>query len=422
MNISPGFDPMRRLLDGLNSGSVILKRPDVRRELLKHLGQKLAANVWPIAISLMLATAIYLGNHERTSEEFVRNVAVKVAGIPENVRIGIDPPTVRVVFRGSSEDRIRLDTDPPVITLAYRPLGPNGLAVKLKGRDIRFSSRRGFASVPAVRFEPSTVRLVEDTIASMTFPIDPPRLDGTPYRGFRAEVTDYSPREAVVTGGSLRLQAWDSLGYRLQLEPVSVEGRASPFTADTALRFPGGDEEPGIVLPDTAVTVKVSIAPPRSKRAFANVPVRLSLPQNFSFPATLEIEPPSVLVTLVGVEEQLNEVAIDRIAVYAEVATNALPPSATNGFEVALVARIPHDKSISEVNISPDTVRLAATFPAPGLPARENGAPPSANTGTGSPAADSPIEPAGNGDAPQSHEQSADSAPAAISNEPPTRQ
>lgn len=335
----------------------------LRRAFAVGIRRRVVANRLPILFSIVLATALYNLLHERAvKEEFVRNVAVKVRGVPEKTRVGIEPSTVRVVFRGSRADMLGLDMSPPVVNVNYPGVGvgSTGVEVKLTPRSLPIGGMRGFGSVAVVRFEPEKVRVIEDEVASISFDIDPPRLDGTPYRGYRAEVADYSPKKATVTGGGRRLKGWDSLGFRLQLPPVSVEGRAGDFSREVEVLPPAGEDAMDVELPTMPVKVDVRIAPPRDNRTLDNIPVRLSLPQDFAFPASMEVEPKSVKMTLVGVEEQLREVGVADVAVYAEISQDAIPGEGTNAFEVALVSRIPQDKSIAEVNLTPPTVTITA--------------------------------------------------------------
>lgn len=357
----------RRFIDSSRALLAALSNPAARRAVAANLGRSIHANRVSIAISLLLATAIYFAIHERPMEEFVRTVAVKVRGAPANSSVGIDPPTVRVVFRGSREDMAGLDMSPPVIYAQYSAAtsNENGVVVRLKKkRDVKLSGMRGFGSVAVVSLEPDKVTLVEDQEASIGFDIDPPPLVGTPYGGYLAEIIDYSPTRATVRGGSRRLKGWTSLGYRLQLPPVSVEGRAESFSSKVNILPPKGEDAMDVTLPATQVEVNVRIVAPRDNRTLEDIPVRLSLPADFALPEKISVSPTHVNMTLVGVREQIDKLAAGDVAVYAEVAADSLPQSATNGVEVALVPRIPQDKSIFEVNLTPPSVVLTPTFPA----------------------------------------------------------
>lgn len=116
----------------------------------------------------------------------------------------------------------------------------------------------------------------------------------------------------------------------------------------------------------------MSVSEQRDQQILEDIPVRLSFPQGFVFPHGVVVEPPSVNATLVGAKEQLRDVAASNLTVYAEVPADAPLLSATNALEVSLVARIPQDKSIFEVNLTPSAVRLTAEAapspPAPSLP------------------------------------------------------
>lgn len=225
-----------------------------RRAIVVSAWRRLVENRVPVVISLVLATLIYYGIHDRPTEEFVRNVAVKVRGAPEGSRIGIEPPTVRVVFKGLREDMLGLDMAPAVIYVGY----PGDLAlkdgmaheVKLKPRDVRLPAIRGFGSASVERLDPEKVTLVKDETASVGFDIEPPKLEGVPSGGYRAEIVDYSPKRAAVTGGGRRLKGWDALGYRLQLTPVSVDGLGrGEFTRQAEILPPAGEDAMDVALP-----------------------------------------------------------------------------------------------------------------------------------------------------------------------------
>ena len=351
----------------------------VRRFVAFGLGRRIAANAWPILISIAIATGVYMKIHERPNEEFVRNVAVRPRGAPEGSSIRVDPPTIRVTFRGSRQEMLGLDMVPANVEVAYpsdtNRLTEAGATVKVSKKNVRFSAMRGFGTATVVDVDPKSVRIREDKPESRGFDIEPPKLEGSPHRGYRAEVVDYSPKRVVVTGGVSILKAWEELGKQLQLPPVSVDGRVADFSKNVKILPPNGEDAIGVDLPDTIVKVDVRIVRPRDSSTIDDIPVRLAFPQGFSFPETVEVEPATVRMTLVGVEEQLREVGSANVAVYAEIGTNAIPVSAgaeTNAVEVALVACIPHDKSISEVNLNPPTVRIFALAPEEGWESQEN--------------------------------------------------
>lgn len=338
-----------------------------RRAFVASIWHRLVENRVPVVVSLALATVIYYGIHDRPTEEFVRNVAVKVRGASEGSSIGINPPTVRVVFKGLREDMLALDMAQPII-LVNNP-GDKALvggtnSVPLKKRDVRLPALRGFGSVSVVRFDPEKVTLVKDEIASMDFDIETPRLEGTPSPGYRAEIISYSPKRAAVTGGGSRLKGWDALGHKLQTAPVSVDG----LGLGEVVRFveilpPTGEDAMDVSLPLEKVEVKVRVLEQRTPMPLeGEIPVRLSFPQGFPFPKGVVVEPTSVRATLVGAEEQLRDVSAADVAVYAEVPEGAVL-TATNALEVALVARVPQDKSILEITLAPPRVTLTAVEP-----------------------------------------------------------
>ena len=351
-----------------------------RRACEASIWHRLVENRVPVVVSLALATVIYYGIHDRPTEEFVRNVAVKVRGASEGSSIGINPPTVRVVFKGLREDMLALDMAQPII-LVNNP-GDKALvggtnSVPLKKRDVRLPALRGFGSVSVVRFDPDKVTLVKDEIASMDFDIEPPKLEGTPSPGYRAEIIDYSPKRAAVTGGGSRLKGWDALGHKLQTAPVSVDG----LGLGEVVRFveilpPTGEDAMDVSLPLEKVEVKVRVLEQRTPMPLeGEIPVRLSFPQGFPFPKGVVVEPTSVRATLVGAEEQLRDVSPANVAVYAEVPEGAVL-TATNALEVALVARVPQDKSILEITLAPPKVALTAVEPLEGPEKPEGQEPP----------------------------------------------
>jgi hypothetical protein len=368
MNRGEGFDFFRRAVALWRPLWTSVSNAKTRHDIVASIWRRLVENRVPVFVSLILATLIYYGIHDRPTEAFVRNVAVKERGAPEGSRIGIEPPTVRVVFKGLREDMLGLDMAPPVIFVSYP--GDQALkdgqahVVKIKARDVRLPKIRGFGSVSVERLDPERVTLVKDETASMGFDIELPKLEGVPSGGYRAEVIDYSPKRAAVTGGGSRLRRWDALGHRLQLAPVSVDGLGlGEFTRLAEILPPKGEDAMDVVLPTEKVEVKVRVLPQRDSRTLEGIPVRLSFPQGTAFPRGVMVEPASVSVTLVGAKEQLRDVTAGSVVVYAEVPADAPPLSATNVLAVALVARIPQDKSIYEVNLVPPAVALTAVAP-----------------------------------------------------------
>ena len=276
----------------------------VRRFVAFGLGRRIAANAWPILISIAIATGVYMKIHERPNEEFVRNVAVRPRGAPEGSSIRVDPPTIRVTFRGSRQEMLGLDMVPANVEVAYpsdtNRLTEAGATVKVSKKNVRFSAMRGFGTATVVDVDPKSVRIREDKPESRGFDIEPPKLEGSPHRGYRAEVVDYSPKRVVVTGGVSILKAWEELGKKLQLPPVSVDGRVAGFSKNVKILPPNGEDAIGVDLPDTIVKVDVRIVRPRDSSTIDDIPVRLAFPQGFSFPETVEVEPATVRMTLLS--------------------------------------------------------------------------------------------------------------------------
>ena len=131
-----------------------------------------------------------------------------------------------------------------------------------------------------------------------------------------------------------------------------------------------------VSLPLEKVEVKVRVLEQRTPMPLeGEIPVRLSFPQGFPFPKGVVVEPTSVRATLVGAEEQLRDVSPANVAVYAEVPEGAIL-TATNALEVALVARVPQDKSILEITLAPPRVTLTAVEPLEGPEKPEGQEPP----------------------------------------------
>lgn len=373
MSKSAGFEFVRRAAASLRTLWAGVANAQSRRAAAASVWWRLVENRVPVVISLALATVIYYGIHDRPTEEFVRNVAVRVRGVPEGSRIGIEPPTVRVRFKGERADMLGLDMAPPVIYVGYPGdqalKGGAAHAVKIRPRDVRLPALRGFGSVSVERLDPEKVTLVEDRDETFNFDIEPPKLEGVPSGGHRAEVIDYSPKRAAVKGGGSRLSGWDALGHRLQLAPVSVDGLGrGEFTRMAEILPPKGEDAMDVTLPLEKVEVRIRVSQQRDKQPLEDIPVRLSFPQGYAFPAGVEVEPQTVGVTLFGAKEQLRDVAASNVVVYAEVPADAPQLSATNAMEVALVARIPQDKAIFEVTITPPTVALTAVEEEKGKP------------------------------------------------------
>lgn len=346
-----------------------------RRECAVSLRERLVENRIPVLVCFILASATYSCIHQRPTTEFKRPVAVKVRNAPDGMQVGVEPPTVLVTFKGTRQDMLGLDMEPPSAVYVDYPqtrkradkgerredggeLGVNEIPVKLKNGNVQFRGIRGFASVVVEDIKPREVKLVEDVLVDWPFEIEKPKLEGVPYNGYEAQIVEFFPTNKLVRGGSRKLEGWKKLRLKLQSTPVSVEGLAGEITREADILLPKGEDGMGIDLHDTKIKVKVKIVKPTTSIILDQIPIRLSLPQGYSLPENVSLEPQDAKATLIGVEEQLKNVASGDVAIYAEVPDGAPHPSPGKPVTVTLVARVPQDKSISEIYISPAEANL----------------------------------------------------------------
>lgn len=320
---------------------------DFRQRLLLWAGE----NGLMALLALVLALLVYLTILELVSNTTTRTVPVEVEREPGVALMAVRPSTVQVTFRGALNEFQHLDR-------ADLRMLVKGLRTRSDEGKVRITLRRGHlrraAGLRVVSIEPPEVEITFDHQGEREFAIDPPPVEGRPYRG-HAEI-DYVPRTAVVRGARLQLDRLHDAGVTLQLEPVSVDGRVQGFTRKAAILPPADAWQPEIT-PDS-VTVKVGIVPDTVQREFAGIPVRLAFLAGHTNRLP-RVEPPEVAVRLTGWAEALQGIATNAIRVFAELPAD---PDAPPTNPVPLRVLLPPGAEADEIATVPDAVRLE--FPA----------------------------------------------------------
>ena len=316
-------------------------------DLRKRLRLWMSENGMMALIALVLALFVYLTVLELVSNTTTREVPVEVEREPGMALMAIRPASVQVTFRGALNEFRMLDrTDLRFRVRGLRIRADEGvMKVPLNSRSLR-----GAAGLRVMQIEPPEVEITFDHQGEREFAIEPPLLEGKPFRG-HAEV-DFSPKTAVVRGARLQLDRLHDAGVRLNLEPVNVDGRVQGFSQRAAI-LPPADAWMPEIKPDT-VTVKIDIRPDNVVREFAEIPVWLA--RQPGWPAGgVRASPTGVTVRITGWAEALRSLEPQAIRVFAALPD---PDGGLPTNPVPLQVWLPPGTMIETVVVEPARVRL----------------------------------------------------------------
>jgi YbbR domain-containing protein len=214
------------------------------RVLFRNAGTKLLALLVACATWYVLAGE----RRERISERTYR-IPLSIVNVPAGMTIVSPlPDAVDVRVRGSFT-RLR-QLEPGKIEAVVDLLGATAgeRRYPLAPEDINVPGE-----VEVIAISPSEIRLTLDTIAEKILPVAP-EITGEPAGGARVEEVSVEPLVARVVGPSRTLARIATL----RTEAVSVDGRASSFTATASVVSPAG----GVRLTGgQTVAVHVGIGP-----------------------------------------------------------------------------------------------------------------------------------------------------------------
>jgi hypothetical protein len=287
-----------------------------------------------IAVGIALLLWVVVGG-EKVVERSLR-APLELQNKPEGLEVvGETPGNIDVRVRGSSAILGQLSPGDVVAVLdlsAARAgrrlfhLAPDHVRVPF-GVEVTYV---GPGTLP-IAFERSGVKVVPVV----------PSYEGEPAAGFEVERITVDPPAVEVVGPESALRDLKQAAT----EPVALQGTAVSIRETVTIGLPNSVAR--LRVPRTG-RVFVEIAPVRTERTLAAVPVRM---QNLRNGLSAECTPSSLSVTFRGNEEALKGLAVD--AVMATVDLNGLGAGT-----YTLPARITAAKTFGVARVAPPQVRI----------------------------------------------------------------
>jgi len=196
-----------------------------RPAIFRNLGLKVLA----LAIALIVWFTFAAQRRERISER-TYPIPLSLVNIPPRMVIASPlPPSVEVRLRGPFTPLRQLDPSKleAVIDLADAEQGEK--LYRLGPEDINAPQE-----VEVISISPAEIRVVLDTAAEKSVPIEP-KLVGQPAAGFMVEEVSVEPRTARLVGATSLINPMT----KVSTDPVPVDDRAATFSV------------PATVLPET---------------------------------------------------------------------------------------------------------------------------------------------------------------------------
>jgi len=222
------------------------------RFLVRNLGLK--------ALSLAIAVAVWFAlsgeRRERTSERSY-HIPLSIVNIPSRSLIASSlPPSVDVRLRGPFTALRQLEPDKLEAVLDLKEAERGERVYRLTPDDVNVPP-----DVEVISIAPQEIHFVLDTVEEKVLPVAP-AVEGQPAPGMRVVAVRAEPASARVTGPAGLLARMTSV----PTVPISVEGRAAPFTTTAEVLAAG----PGLLVRQgQLVSVAVRIEPEATPTAAA---------------------------------------------------------------------------------------------------------------------------------------------------------
>jgi len=255
-------------------------------------------------LSVFIASLLWLAvGGEQVVERTLRS-PLELQNIPEGLEVvGDAPSTVDVRVKGASTTLGHLsagDVVAVIDTASAKPgrrlfhMTPELVRVPF-GVEVTFV---GPATVPLV-FERQTTRMVPVAAA----------IEGQPAPGYFIERLVVEPSEVEVVGPESALRALQ----QAITEPVELDGATSPVREVVNIGLPDSSAR---LRTTRAARVTVSIAPVRSERTFASLPVRM---RNLGSRLSARANPSSVALTVRGPDDVLRALPADDVVMSVDL-------------------------------------------------------------------------------------------------------
>ncbi len=217
----------------------------ISRVLFRNPGTKLLA----LAIACATWYTLTGQRRERISERNYR-IPLSIVNVPRGTMVVSPlPDAVDVRIRGAFTPLRTLDPSKLEAVVDLADAAPGEKRYPLGSEDINVP-----ADVEVIAISPAEIRLVLDTVAEKTVPIEAD-LAGKPAEGAELGEVTVEPRTARIVGPAKALEGLTTLST----QPVALEGRDTTFSETTTLALPA----PGVrVREGQLVTVRVKILRP----------------------------------------------------------------------------------------------------------------------------------------------------------------
>ncbi len=261
-------------------------------------------------LSLLLGILTFYAIRGATSDETTIEIPVNIRMEEEGIAIlERDPSSVKVTFRGSTEDILRLaqkhikaEVKAVIKPKAKNPTGSE--QVNINPRNIAGTG----GGVRVVNIEPRSVIVALDREVEKEFLVAEPETIGEPLLG-KVEIS-YEPRTVRIYGPKRRLEEAKNV---VATEPVRVEGRVESFTTEVRVIPPitWGSE----IDPET-IDVNVRIVTQSISRQWTNVTVLAMSPQGRE--VKYRFDPSTVDVTVQGRKTLVENINEKQVYVFAD--------------------------------------------------------------------------------------------------------
>ena len=262
--------------------------------------RKLGLKLLSIAIAVMLWLAV---GGEQVVERTLRS-PLELQNIPESLEVvGDAPSTVDVRVRGASSTLGQLSSGDVVTVLDTTTAKPGRRLFHLTPEQVRVPF-----GVDVTFVGPATIPLLFERQVTKIIPVAP-AIEGQPAPGYFIERLQVDPAEVEVVGPESALRVLQQAAT----EPVELAGATSSVREVVNIGLP--DSTARLRSPRTA-RVTVSIAPVRSERTLAAVPVRM---KNLRSTLSARATPTSVSATVRGADDVLRSISTDDVVVSVDL-------------------------------------------------------------------------------------------------------
>lgn len=269
----------------------------------------LVTNNWGLKLTaFILASMSFIAIRNVTNDEATYTVPIEVDVDKGIAILDMDPPSIKVTFRGSLDDLRRLDltqVKAVVKPTASDPAGSEWVSIEK-------NNIKGVIGVRPVMLVPGTVNLTFDWEDEQQFPVSAPAIDGKPLQG-RVEL-DYEPKFVTLRGPRRQLQRMLEQNRPLDTEAVDVSERVKSFTRIVQVISPS--ETWVSQIEPSEIKVSVNIVTETISRNWTNMTVLAIMDRDHVH--QVEIEPATVDVALSGRTDAIRGIKNDVLKVFVD--------------------------------------------------------------------------------------------------------